>query len=108
MDRTEIKLGKQQQLLRLSSENLFTITSAAKTANSIKTFRCFGMTWRIQVEVTLAPIQGRWCYDRFFEASSSLRVGIERNQVTNQCLFLDLSYSSAHVQFDLIRATDLK
>ena len=55
---------KQQQLLHLSSENLFTITSSAKTANSIKTFRCFGMTWWIQVEVTLAPIQGRWYYDR--------------------------------------------
>ena len=38
--------------------------SAAKTASSIKTFRRFGMICQIQVEVTLAPIQGRLCYER--------------------------------------------
>ena len=43
---------------------MFTITSAAKTASSIKTFRRFGMIWQIQVEVTLAPIQGGLCYER--------------------------------------------
>ena len=63
MDRTEIKFEKTTTVAP-SSKNLFMITSAAKTANSIKTFRCFGMTWQIQVEVTLAPIQGRWCYER--------------------------------------------
>jgi len=64
MDLTEIKFGKTATVAP-SSQNLFTITSAAKTANSIKTFLCFGMTWQIQVEVTLAPvtIQGRWCYE---------------------------------------------
>ena len=65
MDSTEIKFGKTTTVAP-SSQNLFTITSAAKTANSIKTFRCFGMTWQIQVEVKLAPvpIQGIWCYER--------------------------------------------
>ena len=30
----------------------------------MKTFRRFGMIWQIQVEVTLAPTQGRLCYER--------------------------------------------
>ena len=62
MDPTEIKFGETRTGAS-SSRNFFTITSPAKTANSINTFCRFGMTWQIQVEIILLPFQGRWCYE---------------------------------------------
>ena len=59
MDRTEIKFRKTTTVAP-SSRALRKQPIVIPSWN----FRCFGMNWQIQVEVTLAPIQGRWCYER--------------------------------------------
>ena len=63
MDRTEIKFGKTTTVARLPK---FCLRSRALRKQPIpsRLFCCFGMLWQIQVEVTLAPIQGRLCYAR--------------------------------------------
>jgi len=62
MDRAEIQLGKTTTVARLPK---FCLRSRALRKQPIPlTFRCFGMLWQIQVEVTLAPIQGRLFYER--------------------------------------------
>ena len=60
MDRTEINFGKKTTTVAYPPKTCS--RSRALRKQPIANFRCFGMNWQIQVEVTLAPIQGRWYY----------------------------------------------
>ena len=62
MDRTEIKFRKTTTVAPSSCSRSRALRKQPIVIPSWN-FRCFGMNWQIQVEVTLAPIQSRWCYE---------------------------------------------